>query len=133
MPSLKNHKFDKEKEIEGVWFVSSDGLRLKIARFNNPNAIRMTRKLALANSRALKRDKEGDLLSELAIKVHAKHILVDWKDVLEDDEVTPMPYSSKKAEELLIEFPTFLEEVLEFSLREDEFRIELVEAAVKNS
>ncbi len=133
MPSLSGFKYDKGKETDGVWFTTLEGLKLKIARIGNPNAVRMTRKLTLENVRALKRDKSGDLLMELACKVHAKHVLVDWKDLLEDDEVTLIPYSSKKAEELLSAYPAFLEEVLEYASRDDEYRAELVEAAVKNS
>ena len=131
MPSLSSFKYDSSKE-DGVWFITQEGLQLKIARLGNAKAARLTRKLAIENSRALRRDKSGDLLLELAIKVHAKHILVDWKDILEDDEKTPIPYSSRKAEELFTEFPAFLEEVLEYATREDDFREEIVETAVKN-
>lgn len=132
MPSLSGFKYDRNKEEDGVWFTTIEGLKLKIARLGNSKAAKLTRKLTLANSRALRRDKEGDLLLELAIKVHAKYILVDWADLLEDDEKTIIPYSSKRAEELFTEFPAFLEEVLEYATREDDFREEITEAAVKN-
>lgn len=131
MPSLSSFKYDKDKE-EGIWFTTLEGLELKIARLGNIKAAKLTRRLAIENQRALKRDKSGDLLLELSIKVHAKCILVDWKDLLEDDEKTVMPYSSKRAEELFTEFPAFLEEVLEYATREDDFREEVIEAAVKN-
>ena len=131
MPSLSTYRYDSSKE-DGVWFTTPDGLQLKIARLGNAKASKLTRKLAIENVRALRRDKSGDLLLELAIKVHAKYILVDWKDILEDDEKTPIPYSSKKAEELFTEFPAFLEEVLEYSMREDDFKADIVTTAVKN-
>ncbi len=132
MPSLSSFKYDRNKEEDGVWFTTLEGLELKIARLGNSKAAKLTRKLAIENQRALRRDKSGDLLLELAIKVHAKHILVDWKNVLEEDEKTIIPYSSKKAEELFTEFPAFLEEVLEYATREDEFREEVIAEAVKN-
>ena len=131
MPSLSSFKYDSSKE-DGVWFTTQEGLQLKIARLGNAKAARLTRKLAIAHRRDLIRDKEGDLLLELAIKVHAKHILVDWRDILEDDEKTPIPYSSKKAEELFTEFPAFLEEVLEYAMREEDFKEEIVSESVKN-
>ena len=132
MPSLKGFKYDKDKEQEGVWFTTLEGLKLKIARLGNRKATKLSIKLALENARALKRDKSGDLLLELAIKVHAKYVLVDWADMLEDDEKTTMPYSPKRAEELFTEYPSFLEEVLEYATRDDEFREEMIEEAVKN-
>ena len=132
MPSLSSYRYDKNKEEDGIWFETPEGLKLLIARLGNSKAAKLTRKLAIENQRALRRDKSGDLLLELAIKVHAKHTLIDWKDLLEDDGV-PISYSSRKAEELFTEFPAFLEEVLEYATREDEFREEVTGAAVKNS
>ncbi len=134
MPTLKNYKYDRDKEEEGVWFTTPEGLKLKIARAGNAKATRMMRRLGVENRNRLKRTNEtsGDLVDDLSKQVAAKHILVDWDDILEDDEVTKIPYSHEKALELFREYNEFFTEIMDYAGQDEDFRIEEVSEAVKN-
>lgn len=132
MPSLKNYRYDGNKEVDGVWFETPEGLKLKIARINNPLAAQMTRKLGVENQRRLRRQNVGDLINELAKRVAAKYILLDWKD-LEDDDGVAITYSHEKALEFFMEYDEFYLEICEYAGRDDEFREEITEAGIKNS
>lgn len=134
MPTLKNYKYDKNKEEEGVWFTTTEGLKLKIARVGNAKATRMMRRLGVENRNRLRRTNEtsGDLVDDLSKQVASKHILIDWDDILEDDEVTKILYSSEKALELFREYNEFFMEVMEYAGQDESFRMEEVEEASKN-
>jgi len=131
MPNLNSYRYDEEKSQEGVWFKTIEGLQLKIARAGNVKAARLTRKLGVENQRRLRRTDAGDLMNDLGKQVAAKHILVGWKDI-EDDNGVPIPYSSEKALQLFNEYEEFYVEVMEYAGRDDEFRDSMVEEAVKN-
>jgi hypothetical protein len=132
MPSLLACKYDREKEQDGVWFTTEEGWKLKIARIGNRKYKQAIRKVAIDNQRSIKKDKSGELILGLSKEAAAEYILLDWKDLLEDDEKTVMPYSSKRALEIFNEYDEFYELALEYASREDEYRAELVEEAVKN-
>lgn len=134
MPTLKNYKYDKDKEEDGVWFTTLGGHKLKIARAGNAKATRMMRRLGVENRNRLKRTNEtsGDLVDDLSKQVAAKHILVDWSNILEDDEVTEIPYSFEKALELFREYNELYIEVMDYAGQDEDFRSEEVEAAVGN-
>lgn len=128
---LSEYKYDSIKEEQGVWFENSEGLKLKIARAGNPKAAALTRKLGVENQRRLRRTNNADLVDDLAKQVVAKHILLDW-DNLEDDDGKPIQHTSAKALEFFREYNDFYLEVMEYASRDDEYRESIVDEAVKN-
>jgi hypothetical protein len=107
-----------ENAVEGVW-EDIDGLRLLIARFNNPEYLKLIRKYAKPLTRSRKQVKM-ETAEDIAIRAMSEAILLNWEN-LEDEDGEPIPYSQKKAYELLKEHRDFYEMVLEISRDTERF------------
>ena len=68
---------------------------------------------------------------DLTRKAVAKHVLIGWKGIELDGK--PVKYSPKVAEELMIEFDEFQDDVLSAATARETFREEIVEENEKNS
>ncbi len=99
---INNLKTNKDMETEGVWIDEEGGLRLKIARLNNPNYKRAIARGSKPYRKQIANgaiDKIGDKMEEVVRKAYAKHILLDWKNLVEDG--IELEYSEAEAYRLL--------------------------------
>lgn len=105
-------KTNTTKEAEGVWVDCAEGLRLKVARTNNPTY----RKYLVKNSRGL----NSDALFEVTRRGISKYVLLGWQNLQEDGK--DVPFSSEKAEQLFKDVPDFLDLVCSFANDPDVFK-----------
>ena len=118
---------------DGVWAECGGGLRIKVARMGNPAYEESIRKSAKPFMRQMRlgtmnvEDMEG-----LAMKAIAKHIILDWEN-LDDNDGTPIPFSPDKALELFKEYHDFYTMVKEVSGEAEIFRSDEMDEAAGNS
>jgi len=108
------------------WF---EGVRLKIGRRNNHRYKAFMRR-AMASNRALSRrlnseaalsdESTSNQIDDLAVQAAAHALLLGWEGMTLDDQ--PIPYSEKKAYELMTEFETLYDDVLAMSGNAEAFR-----------
>lgn len=135
MGKLSRVAIDSERESEGVWVDYEAGIKLKIARMNNPDYERRMKRRSKFFQVKYRRGQTPDPeeLNPLINDAMAHHILVDWKDV-EDDDGKPLPYSPAKALEIFEDpkYADFRSFVLQVSQEQELFRKEEVEDAAGN-
>ena len=101
MAKLGQFRSDTALEAEGVWVEYAAGIEFKIARLNNPAYRKCLRKLLRPEvRRARSKRLDDDRADELTLKAMARHVLVGWKNIENDDGV-PIEYSPEKAFEIL--------------------------------
>lgn len=100
MAKLSNIAIDMKKSIDGIWIPFAAGIEFKIARMNNPEHTAYLKKITEPSEIKLKSKINKNLINELTTQSIAKCILVDWKNI-EDDQGNPIPYSFEKALEIL--------------------------------
>lgn len=128
------YAFDKDAETQGVWFNFEGGSRLLIARYGNPEQIKLERSLETALAPRLQSKDEDEAQAariELNRKCFAQTILKGWENILGEDGETELAYSTEVAEDLL-QHPEFFSAVLNFANDLSQFRKYREEAAVKN-
>lgn len=133
MAKISRFATDPNKELTGVWLPMGGGIEVLVARLGNPefNAfVTRTGKALGPGVRSGNVDpKDAEDLTKRAV---AKHVLLGWKN-LEDDDDQPIPFSSEKALEIFNEFPEFFRSVMNLASDVDNFRRDVVEAAKGNS
>lgn len=107
-----------EIAVEGVW-EEIDGLRLLIARNNNPEYLKRIRKYAKPLSRS-RRQVKMETAEDIAMRAMSETILLNWENLQNDDD-EDIPYSCEKAFELMKEHRDFYEMVLEISRDSERF------------
>jgi len=118
---------DTKKEIEGVWYDVGDGLQLKVARMNNPQYVKRLNEVSAPYRAQVKAGTLSDeKKAELAAGVMAETILLDWRGMFLGGK--PLPYSRKKAAEILADprYQAVFSLVMSFAQDEAAFRIEEV-------
>lgn len=123
---LSQLAYDKEKELDGVWFECPEGLRLRVARLNNPKYQEFLRKQG-AKSRGITTSK----ISDWTFQAAAKFLLKGWEN-LQDEKGNDIPFSVSKAEELMKEYSDLYQWVQEFASDREMFRREELDGATKN-
>ncbi len=137
--SISNFALDKDAVRAGIWMDIADGLRLRVARISSPDFeahMRRTNKNAGAMKRfrqSILESDEDTLLETTIMEGMAKHILLDWENLQEDDGVTPIVYSWEKALSLFQDYPEFYKIVVQCATDYDGYRKSDVESAAKNS
>lgn len=124
---------DPVREVEGVWFDYEGGSRLLIARYGNPEHVKLERQLESKMAARLQSGDEHakvDARMELNRKAFAQAVVKGWEGILDEDE-TELEYSPEAAEDLL-RLPEFFGAVFEFAHTADEFRKHREAEAVKN-
>lgn len=132
---LSKFKTDKSMETEGVWVDVADGLRLKVARIGNPAYKTHIRRLGKPHVNMIRHANQAvdlDVMDALTVKAMAANVLLDWEG-LEDEDGNPIPYSVKKAEELMTDVPDFRAMVEGFASDAELFRTEEMTDAAGNS
>lgn len=135
MANIESIKTSIDKENDGVWVDFSMGIQLKIARARNPKYQELLRTLIDPKRVEIREDKisiEG--FNDILFQVRAKTVLLDWKNI-EDNDGKAILYSPEKALEFLKnpelkDFHTF---VVAISENADQYKKDLIEASEKNS
>jgi hypothetical protein len=132
MDLRKEYYTDPKLEQEGVDIDLGDGAVVTVCRPNNPKFRDYLNKLRKPYERQIQRGTaDQDVLDKLTRKAVARHVLIGWKGIeVDGDEVK---YSPEKAEELMIQFPDFQEDVLFAANSRETFRAEVAEENEKNS
>jgi hypothetical protein len=120
---ITNFQWDGKKEIEGVWVDEAEGLRLLIARENNPKYRKLQMSLMRKNARFLQNNRGEDKIEEIQVGLIAETILLGWENLQEGDG-SEIVYSKDKAYELLRSYPDFREMVTAHAQNADLFRLE---------
>lgn len=123
---MKIEKFasDSALAVEGIWEDIDEGLKLRVARMNNPRYREYLRKLSRTKVRVGRRMQGGmgiDDMLEMQKKAVAKHILIDWEG-LEDANGESIQHSEEKALELFESHPDLYELIIEIANDVDLFR-----------
>ncbi len=99
MAKLSKFAFNTDMANEGTWVDFGDGLKLKIARAGNKayeKAMESHPKLKAAIASKGRIKLGDDVWLEAIRECQAKHILVDWEG-LEDDNDKPITYSFEES------------------------------------
>lgn len=132
MDLKKEYFTDKKLEEGGVDVDLGDGAFVTVRRTNNPMFREHLNKLRKPYERQIQRGTvDQDLLDKLTRKAVSRHVLVGWKGIEIDGKA--VKYSPEKAEEIMIEYPDFQEDVLFAANSRETFRQEVEEENVKNS
>jgi len=132
--NIERIKTDVSKETDGTWVPFVLGIELKIARAGNPKYKECIRKLVEPVTKEIRNETATlEDFADILIKVRAKTILLDWKN-LDDKDGNPIPYSSVKAEEFFRdpELQDFYKFVVATSESSADFKKALIEDAEKN-
>lgn len=115
MDFAKAFALNADLELNGQWFTltneklpdgSNQEVAVKIARTNNDRYRELLRqKLRPVMQSLTKGFFEGDAGDPILIEVMAKTIVLDWRGFTENGQ--DLPYSVKKAEEMLTRFKEF--------------------------
>jgi len=115
---MKLSEFRRREEVgqAGVWVDLGEGLRVKVARMSrtNVNYRNALQQLGRPHRSLVRRTGEmpEDVAEQITLEAAAKHILLGWEGLVEDDG-TEIEYSPEKALEVLTEFPEFTDLVFE--------------------
>jgi len=125
---FSNIKTNKTMEQDGVWVQYEGNIRLKLCRLNNPAARAYSEDLRRPHARELKkvRDLNNPVLRELMRRVAARHVLVGWENI-QDDNGKEILYSEEQAL-IFFEEDDFFNDVIELASDRDLFRAEEIEA-----
>lgn len=124
MPSIGSLRIDPKKDTEGVWFDYHGGIRLRIARHDNPKFTEAMRLSLKPHQHAIDTKTLSDETAGRITRQHvAKFILVGWENIT-DDAGNQVPYTPEKAFEYLSDpnLRDFLNDVLSFSKQAEAFR-----------
>lgn len=110
---LKNQN---KKANEGIWLEYSAGFEVQLRPVGNRDYDRFIQNGLRVNRRSLRRGGQinHEKSEKLSMKAAAKHILVGWKG-LEDDDGKALTHSSAKALELFQANYSFYKDILEMA------------------
>ena len=136
MAKLSIFRSNKEAELNGTWTQIGHGMELLIARIGNKNYQQFLQKHGKALRPALKHGissaQTSEELETLVRKAVAKHVLLGWKNV-EDEDGNPLQYSPELAEKLFIDMPDFYKIVVELADGAELFRQDTQQDSLGNS
>jgi hypothetical protein len=125
-------KTDATLEKDGVEVELDDGAVIIVRPIRNADFKRYLNELQKPYERKIQQKRmDQEALDNLTRKAVAKHVLIGWKGIELDGK--PVKYSPKVAEELMIEFDEFQDDVLSAATARETFREEIVEENEKNS
>ena len=104
----KTFGFNKDKADEGVWVDIGNDALIKVAKLGTTRyqvaLMKHTRKYQ-SLIRLNRLDPEG--MAEITANTLADSILLDWKNIAEDDNGAIMPYTRANAYRMLKDYPDF--------------------------
>ena len=125
---------DMEKADGGVWVTYEAGIEVKIARWGNKNHQTYTQQLLRPHLSVIRgKNAEPELLEDIDKQSAAKYILIDWKNI-QDDNDKDIPYSPEKAFEIFKkpEYQDFYKFVVNVSMNRENYRLDAQKDAEKN-
>jgi len=128
---IREFSTNDKREQEGVWVDIGEGTQLLIARLGNAKYEKYLRKLGRPYLTQLRYSSDSKLIQKLAIKAMSRHVLLDWKNLQENDK--DIPYSHETAERLLTNYHGLYRVVSEMSQETTLFRAQELEEAEGNS
>ena len=134
MANIELIKTSLDKELNGVWVDFAEGIQLKIARARNPKYQELLRDFVEPKRKDIREDKlEINDFNNILLEVRAKTVLLDWKNI-EDNEGNTILYSPEKALEFFRdpELKDFLTFVIAVSENADQYKKDLTEGSEKN-
>jgi len=124
---------DKVKEDEGTWIDMGDGAKIKVARMGNPKYTKEFQRLTKPYRQAIRRGTiQEELAEKLLIEALAKHILIGWVGITDDND-KEIAYSTENSIMLLTELKDFRDYVTEQATSIENFKQEVDEDSEKNS
>jgi len=123
---LSKLKGNPKAEQEGVWEEYEGNFKVKVARLGNPLYEAHLQRLMKPH---LRKFRGGSIPLELAAsmtqKATARHILLGWEGLLDDDG-KPIPHSVEKATEILTnpDYRQFFRDILEMAGTQEIFERE---------
>lgn len=124
MGKISSIRQDPEKCQKGVLFEFNAGIKLRIARYNNPTFKKVVADLSKDKLAAL-RAGDPEVTAAVNREAAAKALLIGWENI-EDDGGYAIPYSPEKALEFLSD-PT-MQDLYDFviasSMSQEAFRVE---------
>lgn len=130
---LSAFKTDSAKETAGVWFPVGAGLEVLVARMRNAKHRERLRELMRPHLQRVRRGQmDLALVEKLNTQAMGETVLLDWKN-LQDDDDKPIPYSKEKAVEILGKVLEFADMVSEFASDIENYREEVRADAEGNS
>lgn len=128
---VRKYKTDQNKEERGVWVEVDEGAWLKIARAGNENWQKEYGKLAQTVRNKMENGSlNNDRADKIVSDIMSKTILLDWQGLAEGGE--EIPYSQKKAYEILYNYPDLRAEVMSYARNQEYFKDEAVETDLGN-
>lgn len=124
-----------ELETNGVWENYGGGLKVKIARMNNPKYEEYLRELSKPHMRRLRSGNlENDIIEEITKKAVARYVLIGWEGMLDEND-NDVPYSEQKALEIISDprYKDFYRDIVDMSNDRSLFRTEFLGEQAKNS
>ena len=116
----QSYELDKTAK-EGIWRTLRSGLKVKVASLRSPaykTAILRLNKVYAAEMRT----NDEAIINLITSKAMAETILLDW-DGAEDLDGNPLEYSRDIAEEMLLKYEMFREEVAEVSIKDENYLV----------
>ena len=131
---LSNFDTDEDLENEGVWQEYEEGFELKIARFSNRKHMDHLRSLQKDKLRSMSSDEmvSEEKNREILRQSMSQFVLMDWRNMVEDDGKTEIPYTVDLGYKFLHDQPV-LQDVIEVSQKRDRYRKAVKLQSVKNS
>jgi hypothetical protein len=134
MDFSKRYSFDNDAVENGRWFpIGGDGAKIKLARINSKRHKAATTKHQRVNQMA-----QGagvtvaqEAIERAFIKTIAEGIILDWSGMML--EGVEIEYTEATAEQMLTQYPDFLEDVFGLASNWDNFRREAAKAISGNS
>jgi hypothetical protein len=130
---ISSFAVDEKKTIEGVWHEIGDNASVLIARAGNDKYRKDLRAMMKPYKRRLEREDPGmDKIAEgLLNKCMARHILLDWQGV-EDDDGNEIPYSTEQALDNFEKYPEFRDLISDLSNDTEAYKVQEEEEITKN-
>lgn len=129
---ITKFRTDAEKEKKGVWIPIGEGAELLIARWGNPDMIKVSERL-MEPAEIRQAFRHGALSEEKAQEINteimAEAILLNWRGLEENGKA--IPYSKEKAIELL-RIKDFSGLVTQISKTQENYRAQVHAEGVDN-
>jgi len=129
---INDLRTDKKMETEGVWVDEIGGMRLKIARLENPDYQRFIARKSKPFRRQIARgniEAVSEKMNDVIIEAFARYILLDWKNLTEKGKAIKYTYENACR---ILGIKDFFE-IVEYHAKNAElFKQEIREESVKN-
>jgi hypothetical protein len=136
MAKLRALKSDGKKQQDGTWLEHPSGASFLVARAGNPKAESYGRQLKKPYMKQIRRGEMTDeQLAEIGRKVAARYILLDWRDIEDDDEENGLwPYTEENSLRIMLdpELRDVAEWVLDHASSSDNYQREVEDEGLKN-